>query len=406
MNGTTVSFGIAGNTGGTSGDYFDTGNTSGGLAFDSTQKAHGSLSYKATSQPAFLERNRIGSLSDGYLRAYGRVDSLPSATRNVISGNGGGSTQWIIRLDSTGHVVITDGSLTVRARDTMAITANTWFRLEAHHNSSAQLVVRLYTSMDSTATTETIMVLRQHGSQHRHDPLPGPGVRRRDHLVRRHGDRRQGLARPLPARPGPAAGHHGRPGGDRHGSRPDADRDRASGAGDGDRPGYGSAVGVVPAVTATRMPRSQRQVAVVSYRRYRCWSPGWSAPVLWWPGADAAGAIRGLAGWYGQRRGRCRSCGPICWPLVGVGSGVGIAPTVIAPSPGLVAAPVGTGTAVGVTPVVKQTILAPVGTGSTGGATYAQVVLADTPVGYWKLDDPSGDQRPSTPHPSRRTGRT
>ena len=95
-NGTTVSFGIAGNTGGTSGDYFDTGNTSGGLIFDSAQKAHGSLSYQVTSSPAFLERNRIGVLSDGYMRDYCRISALPSATRNLVDANLGGrwSGRW------------------------------------------------------------------------------------------------------------------------------------------------------------------------------------------------------------------------------------------------------------------------------------------------------------------------
>ena len=231
-------------------------------------------------------------------------------------------------VDTTGHILIRDGTLTTRATSTATVSAGSWFRLEAHHNSSAEVVVRLYTSMDSTTITETLTA--SSGTAGTIDKLRWTNSESGGHVVW-HDDTVAGAKDwpgPYVLDPGlllatmvaPAAA-------------------------------TGTAVGVVPTVIAPAAP-----VTVTS-------------PV----GTGSAAGVVPVV--------RSTLVAPVA-----SGSGVGVVPAL----PLLVAGIVGTGSAIGVTPVVRETILAPVGTGATGGATYAQVVLADTPVGYWKLDDPSG----------------
>jgi hypothetical protein len=154
-NGTTVS---TGNSGGGSGDAFDVVSIgSGTLTYDSSQSAHGGLSIKGAppGTQASFGYNSLGTLSDGYARAYVRLNAV-GGIQDLFRGKLGGSTRWTVSLDASGHVLIKNSGASTVATSTLTVSAAAWFRLEAHHNSSADLVVRIYTSMDSATIAETL----------------------------------------------------------------------------------------------------------------------------------------------------------------------------------------------------------------------------------------------------------
>ena len=157
-SGTTIT---TANSGGTSGTAWDAVQqpTGGSITFDNTHTAHGGMAALLTGGSTGPGLNwkpqTIGLLADGYGRAYFYITALPAAqarlVRFFLAGTGGPS----IELNTTGTVEIDDAAHVQQAVTTNTVPLNAWWRIEWHHNASAQLVVRLYLG-DSTTITEQI----------------------------------------------------------------------------------------------------------------------------------------------------------------------------------------------------------------------------------------------------------
>ena len=105
---------------------------------------------------AYLYDNAFGVLSDGYLRTYVRLSALPVSTSCAVIFAASAGTEWQIRVSQTGQILILDSSASTQATSSATVTAGQFFRLEAHHNLTGQLSVRLFLSMDSDTPTETL----------------------------------------------------------------------------------------------------------------------------------------------------------------------------------------------------------------------------------------------------------
>lgn len=133
-SGTTVT---AGNSGGASGDAWDTVlSTSGTCAYDNTQAAHGALSLKqATAGTAASIQMQWDTSIASVARVYGRVYYRYSSTTlalDVCRVRSGLSNQ-VARLTvtaTTGLLQLRNGANTTVATSTTALSINTWYRLE------------------------------------------------------------------------------------------------------------------------------------------------------------------------------------------------------------------------------------------------------------------------------------
>lgn len=175
-NGTTLTAGVGGNTGGTSGDYLDTINIAVGnaITFDSAVKEEGALAMKiaaANASGSYVQWDTsLGTLSSTYYgRAYFRNDTLIDtgigAGTTIIRGLSTGTVNWRIAYYTTSTspqrtLQILDGGTTVWAQGTVALPLSAWHRIEFRVIKSAsigQVIVRLYLSPESNgAPDETL----------------------------------------------------------------------------------------------------------------------------------------------------------------------------------------------------------------------------------------------------------
>lgn len=173
-NGTTVTQGSGGNTGGNSGNYFDLINIGAAstLAFSNTEAAHGTLSCKLT-QPASAVSTTFAwtasltssSIPTVYFRTYLWYPSLPSAGVRVISCLNGATFLGAVQLGTTGKLTAINaaGSAIIFTGNGIASTTNAlntgaWSRVEGFFTGSAtvgQISVSIYNTPDSTTATET-----------------------------------------------------------------------------------------------------------------------------------------------------------------------------------------------------------------------------------------------------------
>ena len=142
-NGTVPTGGSGGNTGGSSGDYFDavtigTGET---LVFDSAQFANGARSYRhttdATVHAQYLQwAAQLGTLSTNqtlFVRWYYRAPSIPSSSVRMLQIlNGSTVLLGVIHASGSGDVGVQAGTTTQTPQTATALTANTWYRIEGH----------------------------------------------------------------------------------------------------------------------------------------------------------------------------------------------------------------------------------------------------------------------------------
>lgn len=158
--------GSGGNTGGSSGDYFDliTGSGTRTVTFESTPVAHGTRSVQfgvASGATAYAVWN--DSWTDGaaaYCRIYFRVsDATPASNTQIIQirESDGVTVGCDVRLSTTGQIQLRAPS-TVRYTSTTVIPVDEWVRLELYVLSSAtvgRIQARLYTGANLEGTSPT-----------------------------------------------------------------------------------------------------------------------------------------------------------------------------------------------------------------------------------------------------------
>ena len=164
-SGTTLTQGVAGNTGSTSGNYFDTVTIGGGAtdAFDNTHAAHGTLSCKiATAGSAAVYNTWSASLTNTgipqvWVRMYLYFTANPSNTHRVFSATAGSSVAAALQVTTSGTLRWTDAAASTIFTTTTAIPLNSWFRVEGFVTGSAgagQVSLSLYTTPDSVVPAE------------------------------------------------------------------------------------------------------------------------------------------------------------------------------------------------------------------------------------------------------------
>jgi hypothetical protein len=154
------------NSGGNSGNAFNVVSVGTGatVSFDSSQAAHGGLSYGfATGSTASLARvqwtTSMGTQTQVWYRAYLYFNSDPAAAVRVLDQDQGHNASSVV-------VVLSSGKLQARTGVTGAQTFTTtntiplhqWFRIEGYTIGSAtagQVQLKLFKTADSTAPDET-----------------------------------------------------------------------------------------------------------------------------------------------------------------------------------------------------------------------------------------------------------
>jgi hypothetical protein len=166
-SGTTLTQGAGGNTGGTSGSFFDTITTGTGvtLASDSTQAAHGSLSAKfatgGTSASAWVQWDTsMGTQTTVWFRLYLYFTANPAANIKLFQALNVSTQAGDFQINTSGKIdhVAGTGS-TPTNTGSVAIALNQWVRLEGFITTSAtvgQLEHKLFNTMDSTSPDETL----------------------------------------------------------------------------------------------------------------------------------------------------------------------------------------------------------------------------------------------------------
>jgi hypothetical protein len=161
-SGTTVS---AGNSGGASGNAWDAVaiGSGAGLTFDSTQTAHGSLSYNVStggsSTTSFLEWTSasVGTQATLYFRVYVYQPNLSTSNApfRVLSG---GSHAGDFAITTAGVIALRNGAYTTLLSFTTVIPTSQWVRIEGYFTGDAVhgvISCSLYLNMDSITATET-----------------------------------------------------------------------------------------------------------------------------------------------------------------------------------------------------------------------------------------------------------
>ena len=163
-SGTTLTAGSGGNTGGTSGSYFDnvTIGTGATAASDSTHAAHGSLSCKlatgGTAAQAFVfwsTQLTGSSVATAWVRIYLYLTAYPaSGAWRLCQWNAGGTLAAALQVNSTGTVRSINTSSATILTSALTLPLNQWNRIEAFCTGSAsagQVEFRLYTTSPDEA---------------------------------------------------------------------------------------------------------------------------------------------------------------------------------------------------------------------------------------------------------------
>jgi hypothetical protein len=163
-NGTTLTQGSGGNTGGSSGDFLDSVSVGTGatVAFSTAQAAHGSVSMNTvttgTSALAYAGWT-LASVASDFSRAYCRFATLPSAQQLFMRYLSSGSQSVRVNVTTAGLIEIRNAANTVVGTTTSAISANSWFRVELSVTFSATVgavTLRLYLTPDSTTISDSL----------------------------------------------------------------------------------------------------------------------------------------------------------------------------------------------------------------------------------------------------------
>ena len=163
-NSTTLTPLLGGNTGGTSGNFFDAVTIGAGAtdAFDSTHAAHGTLSNKiATVGSAAVYNTWSASFLPApqvWMRMYLYFTANPTNLHRVFSATSNGGVAASLVVTTSGTLRWTDSAGSTIFTTTTAIPTNAWFRVEGFVTGNAttgQVSLSLYTSPDSSVPVET-----------------------------------------------------------------------------------------------------------------------------------------------------------------------------------------------------------------------------------------------------------
>jgi hypothetical protein len=165
-SGTTATQGSGGNTGGGSGDYFDTISGAGTPTFDSTHAAHGGNAYKivtgGTAALCVLQwaAQLGGTPSTAFARLYVYRTANPSGASQAPARflTSGGVQVARLAFTTAGKIIFNDAANTTQLTSTNTIPLNQWIRIECMVVCSAtvgQLEFKLFSAADSTTATET-----------------------------------------------------------------------------------------------------------------------------------------------------------------------------------------------------------------------------------------------------------
>lgn len=155
-----------GNSGGTSGNAFDSvsAGTGATLVFDNAQAAPslGSFSLRTatggTSALAYAAWT-LASVTSDYARGYFRFTSLPGAQQLIIRYLSGGSQSLRVNVKTDGAIEVRNAANSVVGTTTNTISAGSWFRVEIFTTFSTTVgavTLRLYLSANGTSITETL----------------------------------------------------------------------------------------------------------------------------------------------------------------------------------------------------------------------------------------------------------
>ena len=145
--------GSGGNTGGTSGDFFDTTFIAGTLIFDAASATHGSMGIKATStgggQATYVSWTKLNRLMTTHGRAYMRFPALPPADAPIIRlSRIVPSVDYAhVYLNMAGKLEIRDSAKAVKATSGMTLSTNTWYGISYRCRRSSvggEMRVRIY----------------------------------------------------------------------------------------------------------------------------------------------------------------------------------------------------------------------------------------------------------------------
>jgi len=160
-DGVTLTQGSGGNTGGASGDYFDTialgANTT--LEFSEVAAFHGAMGVRAKSGStanncAFQYDTRLDTFTDDFGYAYVKFNATPSAVYTwLVYRSSGGVLQTSARFTSGDKVRLQNQIDSTFTDSTMTFTVSTYYRFEYHHVTNSAITMRVYDG-DSTTLLE------------------------------------------------------------------------------------------------------------------------------------------------------------------------------------------------------------------------------------------------------------
>ena len=156
---TTVS---AANSGGASGNPFDSTVGTPAITFDNTH-ALGTLAYRVapttSAQQVVWSSASVGTQSELWARFYIWSGGTPSVANGLLRFLVGGSQTARLSYESTGVLVFRDAGNAAEITGTVAIATGQWARVEAHAiftPATGTTEIRLYNNADSTTASETL----------------------------------------------------------------------------------------------------------------------------------------------------------------------------------------------------------------------------------------------------------
>jgi hypothetical protein len=152
-NGTTIT---AANSAGNTEVAFDyaalVNSGTGSMKYDSASKFDGSLSFRSVTTVATLGTwlyytVPVPAVSNSiWYRFYLNVDAAPGSTSTLLLFVGDSGAQWLVRMDSSRHIVVTTTGA-ANGTSTTVLATGTWYRIEAQltfGSGAAQTTVRIY----------------------------------------------------------------------------------------------------------------------------------------------------------------------------------------------------------------------------------------------------------------------
>lgn len=153
-----------GNSGGASGDAFDSVSIGTGatVVYDNAQAAHGSNSARiattGTSSLAYVAYT-LASVTSDISRAYIRLTSLPAVVQILTRYMSGANQGLRVNVKAAGTLEVRDAGNTVVGTTTSAVTPGQFWRYELQPGFGAgagTCVLRLYTDPDSDTITDSL----------------------------------------------------------------------------------------------------------------------------------------------------------------------------------------------------------------------------------------------------------